>query len=188
MVEPLTSANIRLSPENLKRIRDSEDAIVQSLILDLDSHEASVRKEARNTLIKLGFTHRKDKAKEVVALLLEKARAGAFGEQARSFQNASERSDEAEDEPIVEDTVEEEVEEEVEEKDPYLEQIEKDEKEAPVSKMPLVAADAVPKPDEEPQVDSFASMAAEKKRRRPLRPESKPKPRRPKVYNFGEGL
>lgn len=176
MVEPLTSTNVRLSPENLKRIRDSEDLIVDSLLGDLNAPEPNVRKEARATLIRLGFTQKKDKAKEVVALLLEKAREGKFGEQARSFQKATERVEEDDAEKEIEA---EAVEEEVKEGDPYLEQLEKGEEEPPVSKVPLIAVDAVEKPDNEDPVDSFATMQKKKK------PSSRARRKKPKTYNFG---
>lgn len=75
----------KLSEASLERIRDQEDAIVQSLLDDVQDADAKVRMAARKDLIALGFQHREEvTATSVISLLLDKAKKGEYGEQART--------------------------------------------------------------------------------------------------------
>lgn len=77
--------SVHVSPAMLKQIRDLGDELIQKYINDFHSADAKISAEAAKVLLSLGWTKRDNESAGIIELLLEDARRGEFGEQAKVF-------------------------------------------------------------------------------------------------------
>lgn len=103
MVTKTAGRITKLSDASIELIRNQEEIIVQSLLDDLQDTDPKVRQAARKDLIALGFQHKEEiTATSVISLLLDKAKRGEYGEQAKQVymeQAGDAKFDQADDVP-----------------------------------------------------------------------------------------